>query len=106
VTLTPDSDVRLLARAIVRECDRMMDADSDNCPTVDAGDDCVLSDAPRIASGLKAAVERAKHGVDIEKYADRPTQKDAGERYRGEAVIYAAARAMIERGWKPEDDND
>ena len=88
MTLDPQTaNPRALAEALKRECERMIDADSDNCPTVDCGGDCVLSDAPRFAAALLGVVEECeKEDVTLMQHATRGT------------VLRAAALSAVRAG--------
>lgn len=87
-------DPRKLAEAIAAKCEKMVDADSDNCPTIDAGEDCVLSNGPAFAAALDAVLGGMCHPICIHEC------EDCGDADH----IRAAARALIERGVKLEVD--
>jgi chaperonin GroEL (HSP60 family) len=85
VTLTADSDVRLLVQAIVREC---LEIDG-------VTPKCVF------ASGLKAAVEDALETID-KSAAECVDSTSHGLYVQARCTIRAIAAAMIERGAKLE----
>ena len=57
MTLDLSGDPRALADALKGECRKMIDANSDDCLSVDMGEDCVLADAPKFAAALLAVLD-------------------------------------------------